>query len=149
MQYNRSLDFMISAAVKLPQGKHELAAKLMLKASREPSFAKAIQIMEASNERAFQIQASAAAERQKVMAAEEAEDAELESLVTDFDEGDEADEVDAEFEPEGEPEEVEDEAIEEQVQEEPAYAKFARVLGSLEKPKSKAKTTAKKAQAKK
>jgi hypothetical protein len=84
MQYNRALDFLVSAAVKTAQGKYELAAKCLIAASRQPSFAKAIQILEASNERAFQLQAKAAAERRRVTAAEEAEDAELDDLVGDL-----------------------------------------------------------------
>jgi hypothetical protein len=85
MQYNRSLDFIISAAVKLSQGKHELAAKLMVKASREPSFAKAVQILEASNQRAFQADAARIEARRQVRAAEDADDAELNDLVGDLD----------------------------------------------------------------
>lgn len=136
MKYNRSLDFLVSAAVKLSQGKQELAAKLMLKATREPSFAKAVQILEASNEIAFKLQAKAAAAKKQVRAAEEAEDSELEDLVGDMDdlesEGEAEEAVEAEFEPEGEPEEVEDEALEIEEDEEPT-AKFARMLASMEK----------------
>lgn len=92
MKYNRSIDFLVSAAVKTAQGKYDLAAKLLIKASREPSFAKAIQILEASNDRAFAVQAAAIAKRQQVTAAEAAEDAELNDLVGDLDDLDEEDE---------------------------------------------------------
>jgi len=135
MKYNRSLDFLVSAAVKYAQGKPELAAKLMAKATREPSFAKAVQIIEASNAMAFQVQAKAIEARNKVKAAEMAEDEELEGLAGDMDdvemEGDAEQEVMGEAEPEGEPECVEDEALEIENAEESENAKFARMLARM------------------
>lgn len=132
-QYNRSLDFMVSAAVKLAQGKTELAAKLLLKATREPSFARAVQIIEASNAQAFHVEAKAAEKRKLVKAAEVAEDSELEGLVGDMDDLGAEEEVEGAFEPEGEPEEVEDESIEEEDAEMPVEAKFAKTLASMKK----------------
>jgi hypothetical protein len=137
-RYNRSLDFMLSAAVKLHQGKPVLAAKLLTKATKEPSFAHAVRILEASLQQGFQAQAKVIEARLKVKAAEEAEDADLEGLVGDLD--DLGEEESHGGEAEGEPEEVEDEAIEEESEEESdepfeASAKFAEILASMQKGK--------------
>jgi len=133
-RYNRSLDFILSAAVKLHQGKPVLAAKLLTKATKEPSFAHAVRILEASCEAGYQAQAKVIEAKMKVKAAEEAEDADLEGLGAEEAEG---------GEPEGEPEEVEDEAIgEEETEDEgplAASAKFERLLASMTKPKAVAK----------
>jgi len=140
-RYNRSLDFILSAAVKLHQGKPVLAAKLLTKATKEPSFAHAVRILEASCEAGYQAQAKVIEAKMKVKAAEEAEDADLEGLVGDLDDLG-AEEAEG-GEPEGEPEEVEDEAIgEEETEDEgplAASAKFERLLASMTKPKAVAK----------
>jgi hypothetical protein len=134
--YNRSLDFLVSAAVKLAQGKPELSAKCLLKATRDPSFAQCIKMLEASNQKAFEVAASVAAERRKVTAAEEAEDAELEGLVGDLDAlDDEADETEvdaAEQAPNAHPsvdEGVPTDMLEKQSRGgDPVAARFARAL---------------------
>lgn len=80
MQYNTALDMVIAGLVKLSEGKHELAAKAFTKASRDPSFGRCVQLLEASNEKAFQHLQASVARRQAVTAAEEKEDADLEAL---------------------------------------------------------------------
>jgi len=132
-RYNRSLDFILSAAVKLHQGKTVLAAKLLTRATKEPSFAHAVRILEASCEAGYRAEAKKIEAKMKVKAAEEAEDADLEGLVGDLDDLEEEEHMGGE--PEGEPEEVEDEAVEEDVEEDTAMAsaKFAKVLSSMQK----------------
>lgn len=134
-KYNRSLDFILSAAVKLYQGKPVLAAKLLTRATKEPSFAHAVRILEASCEAGYQAEAKKIKAKMKVKAAEEAEDADLEGLVGDLDDLQEEEHEGPE--PEGEPEAVEDEAIEEEVEEDKAMAsaKFAKALASMKKGK--------------
>ncbi|BAG41582.1 hypothetical protein [Ralstonia phage phiRSL1] len=143
MKYNRALDFLMTAAVKYAQGKPELAAKCMHKASLEPSFAHAIRILEASNAQAYQAQVTANAEAKAKVEAEAKEDEELEGLVGDADdmedEEEAEEEVEAASEPEGEPGEVEDEALEIEEAEEAPHEKFAKLLASMKKP---AKATA-------
>jgi hypothetical protein len=138
-RYNRSLDFILSAAVKLHQGKPALAAKLLTKATKEPSFAHAVRILEASCQAGFEAQAKVVEARMKVKAAEEAEDADLEGLVGDLD--DLESEESHGGEPEGEPEEVENEALEEEDAEDgvTASAKFEKLLASMVKPTPKRK----------
>jgi len=104
-QYNRALDFMSLSAVQLQAGNTTRAAKLLAKAVKEPSFARAIQIIEASNAQAYRAHSRA----RTVRAAEEEA---LDSLVTDLDddEGDDMEEVEVE---------------------ETASTQFARVLRSM------------------
>jgi len=137
--YNRSLDFIVSAAVKYAQGKPELAAKCLQAAVREPSFARCIQMLEASSQKAFQVAAAAQEHRRKVTAAEAAEDAELEDLTEGLDALDEEaheDEVMAAAEkaPNSHPsvdEGVPTEMLEKQTKGKDAIAaKFARALAS-------------------
>jgi hypothetical protein len=82
MQYNTSLDMVIAGLVKLSEGKHELAAKAFTKASRDPSFGRCIALLEASNEKAFQKLQASVAQKQRMTAAEEKEDADLEALAS-------------------------------------------------------------------
>lgn len=82
MQYNTSLDMVIAGLVKLSEGKHELAAKAFTKASRDPSFGRCIALLEASNEKAFQKLQASVAQKQRLTAAEEKEDADLEALAS-------------------------------------------------------------------
>ncbi len=85
MKYNRSLDYMLSAAVKLHEGKDALAAKLLMKATLSSDFPHAVRVLEASCSQAHAAKTSA---QKRVMAAKiraEADDAELEGLVGDLD----------------------------------------------------------------
>lgn len=144
-QYNRALDLMALAAVKFTEGKTTLAAGLMVKATKEPSFARAIAIIEASNGQAYTTAKTAAKVKAKKRALASEEDKALEGLIG---EQDDVAEEEEHGEPEGEPEDVEDDSIGEEAVEDTeeegeesavGASSFARVLASMSKPKVKAK----------
>jgi len=136
--YNKSLDYVVLAMEQASKGKPKTAAALFAKALSQPDVQSAIAILEHNNAQAYtaKVEATANAKKVKVKAAEEKA---LDHLVGDQDE--EGKEVEAEAEPEGEPEEVEDEAVEDEdkTDDKEALAKalFAKALAELIPTKKK------------
>jgi hypothetical protein len=122
MKYNRALDWTALALKELSAGNTTLAAKLMVKASQEPSLKDAIRIVEASNKQAYvKLEASKkaaveAATKTRLKASEEEAEEEVEE--------------DVEQDPLDEIEDEEDEVEEVNEEEDPAEA-MASVLASM------------------
>jgi hypothetical protein len=139
--YNRALDFMALAMDQHAKGRTKTAASLFVKASQSPDLAQAIAIIEASNAQAYTAKVKAEATKKVVKASSKtiAEKKQIASLVGDVDDAefcDDGEEVEAEAEPQGEPEVVEDEETEPGVDDADA---FASALASLKKPAPKKK----------
>ena len=110
MKYNRALDCLVLALEAAAKGKADAAARHLAAAAKEPSAAKAVRILEASNARAHAL----TAKRKRVSASDMddlneypllAEDELLDEYEVDA-EFDEDEEVDAEFDEEDEAEEI-------------------------------------------
>lgn len=110
MRYNRALDCLVLALEAATKGKADAAARHLAAAAKEPSAAKAVRILEASNARAHAL----TAKRKRVSASDMddlneypllAEDELLDEYEVDA-EFDEDEEVDAEFDEEDEDEEI-------------------------------------------
>lgn len=110
MRYNRALDCLVLALEAATKGKADAAARHLAAAAKEPSAAKAVRILEASNARAHAL----TAKRKRLSASDMddlneypllAEDELLDEYEVDA-EFDEDEEVDAEFDEEDEDEEI-------------------------------------------
>jgi uncharacterized protein YlxW (UPF0749 family) len=129
MSYNSALDLMALSATKLHEGKPKLAAGLLLKAIKDPSFESAIAAIEKANNNAYVAAAKAAKmkEKRKMKASEE--DEQLQRFVDDA-----QDEIE---DTEDAVEDLEDAVDEDESMEETAAAKFARTLSTLQKKKAR------------
>ena len=146
-KYNRALDYAALAIAQVRAGKHEVAAKLLLKAASQDDTTAALKILEASNKAAY---AQMVAANTKVTAMDEFS-MEVASEAEDTDEDEpteeeqEAAEVDAELESDDPLDEIEDEDLEiessedeefEAEEEAPSVA-MARVLASMTRRSAK------------
>lgn len=128
MSYNAALDLMALSAAKLHEGKPKLAAGLLSKAIKDPSFASAITAIEKANGNAYLAAAKAKMKEKRKMKASE-EDERLQHFVDDA-----QDEIE---DTEDAVEDIEDAVDEDEDMEETAAAKFARTLSTLQKKKAR------------
>lgn len=135
--YNRALDYLALAADNYAKGRVKTAAKFFDDAVKAPDLQAAISIIEASNAQAYTARVQATAKKE-VKAKAQITAAEAKALAALGADPDEiaCEEVEAEAEPEGEPEAVEDEAVEDEDRED---FSFANALASLKKPAPKKK----------